>query len=758
MVVFSTDAFAIRSVLIIGIILYTIDNSMKYTESKELRFLGLLPMSGGWSGGRPCLQAINMAVKHVNAREDILQNYEIDFDYIDTKCNPGIALYQLYGKICSQNPYILLIGDGCSIVSEATAQMTHLWNLTQLSYGSVSPVLADRTQFPNFYRLTVPDHKHNPVRIALMRQFNWKKVATINQALQFFSSIIDDFVKRIIDTDITILSQEIFTADPTARVKNLKDRDARIIIGAMYEDKARDVLCAAYKIGLYGPKIVWMFPSFFTSTFWKQKLDRHGCTESQMKLVVEGIFLTVNVNRNPVDIRGIANITVSEFDNAYINSTEYSRETQMYDVIAPLCYDTIWVAASALHCADQNMIKSGMSKSLENFTYADGYINDKILDCMEHTVYTGVSGDVVFRMGDPDRLIRIDRIQDGKRAHVGLYRRKADQELIDIYPDYLKWKDGEVPRDSTLVTYEEIRIPSVLYYSMTALAVCGNCLTLGFFVFNIIHKKNSYVKLSSPNINNVLLFGCLLCYSTVFFRTIEVTNDVICKIRIFFFGMGFTTSFGAMFSKTWRVYRIFTNKKLLRFTIKDSQLYAIVVAMVMTVVVVIAVCEAVGPYTIETKYLEKEIYLNGNDAEVRPYVRTCKSDYSMYFGWTLYIIEGVLLTFGAFLAWETRHVKIQALNDSHQIGLCVYNVVVLSAVGVMLSLVLEDKEVVLYGVTSGCLILGTTLTQLVIFIPKIQAVRNKISSSDQVTTGLNNMTIGTVRTESKAVCSTSLEK
>ena len=47
----------------------------------------------------------------------------------------------------------------------------------------------------------------------------------------------------------------------------------------------------------------------------------------------------------------------------------------------------------------------------------------------------------------------------------------------------------------------------------------------------------------------------------------------------------------------------------------------------------------------------------GNDAEVRPFVRVCYSNYSAYFSWTIYIIEGALLAFGAFLAWETRHVS-----------------------------------------------------------------------------------------------------
>ena len=47
----------------------------------------------------------------------------------------------------------------------------------------------------------------------------------------------------------------------------------------------------------------------------------------------------------------------------------------------------------------------------------------------------------------------------------------------------------------------------------------------------------------------------------------------------------------------------------------------------------------------------------GTDAEIHYFVQVCYSDYSMYFEWTLYIIEGALLCFGAFLSFETRHVS-----------------------------------------------------------------------------------------------------
>ena len=62
---------------------------------------------------------------------------------------------------------------------------------------------------------------------------------------------------------------------------------------------------------------------------------------------------------------------------------------------------------------------------------------------------------------------------------------------------------------------------------------------------------------------------------------------------------------------------------------------------------------------------------------------------------------------------------IPALNDSKLIGMCLYNVVILSGLGLTLSLLLEEREVLLYGVVSGGLLIGTTLTQLMMFVPKV---------------------------------------
>ncbi|XP_045170037.2 gamma-aminobutyric acid type B receptor subunit 2-like [Mercenaria mercenaria] len=375
---------------------------------------------------------------------------------------------------------------------------------------------------------------------------------------------------------------------------------------------------------------------------------------------------------------------------------------------------------------------AGHPKTLDMFTYLDSDINDLIFSCMTQTSLTGVSGRVVFSTGaDPDRLVKVERIQDGARKRIALYRQDKDPKYFEWIEGALIWKGGMIPRDSAYIVYEELKVPVSLSALMLTFAALGIILSIFFLVFNIVYRNNSYVKMSSSNINNVLLLGCMLCYCTVFFKTIA-PNDIICKARVLSFSLGFTITFGALFSKTWRVYRIFTNRKLLKLSIKDRQLYAIIIGLVVVVLVVVIIWELVGPHEKEIKILTKEMYTTTDGTEVQPLVNVCDSSYSEIFGWTLYIIEGALLTFGAFLAWETRNVRIKALNDSYRIGLCLYNVVILSAVGLTLSLLLEE-EVLIYGITSGCLIIGTTVTQMVIFLPKIQAVWHRVEGQDMST-------------------------
>ena len=76
--------------------------------------------------------------------------------------------------------------------------------------------------------------------------------------------------------------------------------------------------------------------------------------------------------------------------------------------------------------------------------------------------------------------------------------------------------------------------------------------------------------------------------------------------------------------------------------------------------------------------------------------------------------------FGAFLAWETRHVSIPALNDSKYVGMSVYNVVIMCIMGAAISFVLSDKQDASFIIISVFIIFCTTGTLCLVFVPKVR--------------------------------------
>jgi gamma-aminobutyric acid type B receptor len=90
----------------------------------------------------------------------------------------------------------------------------------------------------------------------------------------------------------------------------------------------------------------------------------------------------------------------------------------------------------------------------------------------------------------------------------------------------------------------------------------------------------------------------------------------------------------------------------------------------------------------------------------------------------LYGYKGILVLFGVFLAWETRNVTIPALNDSKYIGMSVYNVVILSAIGATVSMVLKRTIYyeLLHVLVSAVVVFSTTVTLTMVFAPKVNSI------------------------------------
>ncbi|XP_041350598.1 gamma-aminobutyric acid type B receptor subunit 2-like isoform X3 [Gigantopelta aegis] len=190
--------------------------------------------------------------------------------------------------------------------------------------------------------------------------------------------------------------------------------------------------------------------------------------------------------------------------------------------------------------------------------------------------------------------------------------------------------------------------------------------------------------MSSPNLNNITLVGCFVLYGSVF---LESTTSAVpfCQAKIVSIAVGFSLAFGGLFAKTWRVYLIFTNGA------------------------------------------KQKKFNHIDDIEVHKDIVNCTSSNQIYFMGTLFGVQGIILLFGVFLSLQTRKVTVDGLNDSKMIGVCIYNVVVLSFLGVMVSLTLKSNVDLHYGIISCIIILATTVTQCLIIIPKIKGHFNNSS-------------------------------
>ena len=119
-----------------------------------------------------------------------------------------------------------------------------------------------------------------------------------------------------------------------------------------------------------------------------------------------------------------------------------------------------------------------------------------------------------------------------------------------------------------------------------------------------------------------------------------------------------------------------------------------------------------------------------------PQLSRCHSHHLNIWMGCIYCFKGLLLLFGVYMAWETKHVKIPALNDSQYIGMNIYNVVLSSVTVVALSSLLSDRPTLSYTLVSTLIVLSTTVMLCLLFLPKVWNIHRHKGSPIIMTSGM----------------------
>ncbi|XP_033116361.1 gamma-aminobutyric acid type B receptor subunit 1-like [Anneissia japonica] len=658
-------------------------------------------------------------------------------------CNPGIGTNIFY-KLLYDKPQMIMLLSGCSSVSTPVAEAARLWNLIVVSYGSSSPALSNRKRFPTFFRTHPSATLNNPARIKMCQEFGWKKIAVLQETQEVFTSTIEDLEKRAKKANIEIVSRQSFLTDPDNAVGDLLREDARIIVGVFYEGMARKVFCEAYKKKLYGPKIVWFLIGWYPDNWYAEYDPNINCTADELKIALENHFTTEGMMLSPDPTPSISGMNAEIFKERMAVALHGKNPSDVTGYPeSPLSYDAVWAIALALNKTSNSLAERGLS--LESYTYGNKQVADEIYSALNSSRFKGLSGTVVFSStGDRLATMQIERMINGTYHKLAYY---------DIVQDNLTWvmkatwPGGKIPKDGVQEIIEYQLISKKLYIPVCILCSIIIIFAFIFLVFNILFSHTQYLECSQAGVNNIMVLGCLLCLMCVFLFGLDgqylensmVQLPKICQSTTWLLSIGFSLGYGALFGKIWMVHQLITKEK----NVKDDKtkrrkvsieivptwkIYTLIGVKVILDIVILIIWQSIDPLTLKPKSFgtkdDKE-----KDEKIKEVLEMCESNSLKIWLGTLYAINGLLLLFGIFLAYETRNMAVRDINDSKYVAMAIYNVVVLCIITAPVTSIIRTQPNAVFGFVSFSIIICCAITLGIIFVPKILYL-NKNPSGD----------------------------
>uniref|UniRef100_A0AAN0LJ33 Gamma-aminobutyric acid type B receptor n=1 Tax=Polyphagotarsonemus latus TaxID=1204166 RepID=A0AAN0LJ33_9ACAR len=686
---------------------------------KPLYTAGFFPLSGEKADlGTGILPAVQLALDDVNENE-VIPGYKLDLVGNDTECNAAVGMKIFFDMIFAAPKKYILFGDACPTVTDPIAKASRFFHLIQLSYADTHPMYTSDS-YPNLFRVTPSQSAFNKARVALLKHFNWQRVGTIYKNSPRYSLPHSRLLTELDLTNIDIAYTQSLSDEVPFELIKIKEKDVRIILGNFGESWARKIFCQAYQHGIYGRKYQWIIAGEY-SEFWWTKIDRGiNCTRKELLAAIEGYIITDVLPLTSGNIITASGMTASEYEIRYnsLRGADYSK-------FHGYAYDGLWTIALAMQRVQKKLKTVYTNTTLEDFKYRDAFWSKLFRNALNETSFIGVTGNVSFFNNERRGSMILKQMQSGREVKIGEYHGTNDYLDLSVGKP-ISWGHNNVaPLDRTIKEIVSSRVNLTLFIVISIFAILGILLALVFLIMNIKYRKQRYIKMSSPYLNNLIIIGCILTYTSVILlgldsRLLSEKNfPYICTARAWVLMTGFTLAFGSMFSKTYRVHAIFTNIKLNKKVIKDYKLFMVVGILVFIDVATLTTWQIVDPFYRQTNLGTPETTPENEDILIVPQMEYCQSKRMTIFLGSIYVYKGLLMAFGIFLAWETRHVSIPALNDSKYIGMSVYNVVIMCVIGAGLSVVLKDQQNAAFLIISIFIIFCSTATLCLVFVPKL---------------------------------------
>ena len=276
-------------------------------------------------------------------------------------------------------------------------------------------------------------------------------------------------------------------------------------------------------------------------------------------------------------------------------------------------------------------------------------------------------------------------------------------------------------------------IPDSILSFAIAIYTCSMVICLGTAAWVLYYRQHRLVRNSSPAFLIQILVGTMVCMSTTLplmqqdnhlsLRAIhdfdeqeghigkDLALDMACQAQPFLFSLGFGVMYSALLLKSWRLAKLFNNRKLRRLFISDARLLAYQAVVVTVVVSLNLIWVLADPLTWDRFPLAYDAH-SGLVIESHGLCAFPNAATSMI------PLVSMIFLYGVYLIYISRDVPTQ-FSESKWIGMSIVMMIEAMLLGVLV-LVLSHEES-----TSGFVVkfLMVTLismgTVVLIFLPKI---------------------------------------
>lgn len=639
----------------------------------------------------------------------------------------------------SHNTPVAIIGAARSAVSTTLSTLTSVYGIVQISASSTASSLDDPERHPLFGR-TVPNNEGEAVAMILYMQQFLPKVQHL--AVLYFN---DDFgssyhtaIRRAAATYAPTLQVRSFIYRPDAledAVISLHESGLQYIFAILDSSHYADLLTVAAQYGLAGDKVVWFF------------------TEATIEIISPAFSVSKDNPglANALDGTGLVLIDVPPFDPlddalaAFVQGNYTERTPLQQNFINHFAEASIFENYTFPFFGSsffQSLAYDAMiALALAACETPDPYPTGSVLyQQLVQTEFGGASGYVSFdpiagtRRGDTFQFRIVNLLIDQDRSAadpfsyyftpttsvMALDLPNKTFELISpfVYPS------GTLtpPLDLPPVVVDENLIPGGIIASGWALSVLLMASSVFWAVWTVRNANRDVVRTAQPTFLCLLCVGTFIMASSIWPMSFQepMAQEILgpaCMSVPWLLSIGFVTAFSALFSKTWRLNKLFHSSNSLRrikITAKDV-IYPFVILLSLNVLVLLA-------WTIVAPLRWRRQFVANFDEFGRTIESfgscTVSDDKSPlpYLG-PIYAINVVAMLFANYQAYQARRLPT-AFSESGYIFLSIFTLVESSIIGAPLLFIVDDKPTTIFLIRTMLVTLWCLSIQLPCFLPK----------------------------------------